>query len=175
MIIKLKSNRKTEFTRRCIAEAIIDLMKDEHLDRIKKSAIIKRAGVSRMTFYKYYNSPNAALKDYLGMLVAEYLEESKKSSKGDSYFEYEHILYSLNFFDKYADFFLTLYNHGFYSILIEGVNQFMQENIMTTHELSVYKLYAYAGGLLNTFIKWEENGKQDSAEEISDMIYKLYN
>ncbi len=81
--------------------------------------------------------------------------------------QYEHILYSLEFFDRYAAFFLILYKKNLYSIMINGVNQFMEEHIQTRKKLSVYELYSYAGGLLNTFLKWEAGGKKESAEEIA--------
>ena len=50
----------------------------------------------------------------------------------------------------------------------------MEENVQTSKKLSVYELYSYAGGLLNTFLKWEQEGKKDSAEEVADMLYDLY-
>ena len=50
----------------------------------------------------------------------------------------------------------------------------MEENIQTVKRISVYELYSYAGGLLNTFLKWEEDGKKDSAEDVADMLYDLY-
>ena len=39
----------------------------------------------------------------------------------------------------------------------------------------MYELYAYAGGLLNSFLKWEENGKRESAHSVALMIYRLFN
>ena len=35
---------------------------------------------------------------------------------------------------------------------------------------SLYDIYYYAGGLLNTFLKWEENGKKERAEEVAKII-----
>ena len=39
------------FTRMCIGEAIIELMQDKGMNGVNVSAIAKRSGVSRMTFY----------------------------------------------------------------------------------------------------------------------------
>ena len=41
---------------------------------------------------------------------------------------------------------------------------------MPIYPRSVYRLYYYSGALLNTFLKWEENGKQESTEEIAEII-----
>ena len=58
--------------------------------------------------------------------------------------------------------------------MLESVNRFMEENIKTSTKVSVYELYSYAGGLLNTFLKWEQEGKKYSAEQVADMLYDLY-
>lgn len=41
-------------------------------------------------------------------------------------------------------------------------------------KITIYEMYAYAGGLLNTFMIWEVSGKKESAEEIANEIYNLY-
>lgn len=159
----------------CIGEAIIRMMKTTDFHKLKISEIVKVAGVARMTFYKYYDSPYAALTDYLGMITTEYMECSMESQNRAGYMSYEHILYSLKFFDQYADFFLTLDAQGLYSIMQNGINHFMENHILTSRKLSVYELYAYSGSLLNTFVQWEKRGKKESVEEIAGCMYHLYN
>ena len=167
-------NTKTKFTRSCIGEAILALLQDTEFPKLKVSDIVKKAGVARASFYKYYDSPYAALTDYLQIIISEYVEDNQGTQQRDTYMERDHILYSLEFFDRYADFFTTLAKHGLHGILLEGVNQFMEENVKTTKQISVYELYSYAGGLLNPFLKWEQEGKKDSAEDVADMLYDLY-
>jgi len=174
MKVNFDTNTKTIFTRKCISEAIIALLEKESFERLKISAIVQKAGVSRMTFYHYYDSPTAALKDYLQIIVAEYLESSKQNGERVEYLEYSHILYSLNFFDQYSYFFLTLEKNNLHGILLDGVNHFMEDHITTDGRFSLYQIYAYAGGLLNTFLKWEENGKKERAEEVAETIFQLY-
>ena len=53
----LQDKKKTDrnsLTRMSIGEAIIQLIQHEHLDEVKIASVCKRAGVSRMTFYHYY-------------------------------------------------------------------------------------------------------------------------
>ena len=87
----------------------------------------------------------------------------------------EHIEFSLNYFDRYARYFLTLNRHGLYNIMIDAVNEYMMKNIFPRKKLHMFELYAYAGGLLNSFLKWEEGGKRESAHSVALMIYRLYN
>lgn len=164
---KTKRNR---FTRMCIGEAVIDLMKNTDYEKVKISDIARRSGISRMTFYHYYDSKLAALTDYLNEIILHYLRESRKNPDAGRFQEYKHILFSLNFFDQYADYFLVMKQAGLYSVLINGINEFMTSRFTSGFKSSLYGLYYYAGALLNTFLKWEEDGKQEPADKIADII-----
>ena len=58
----VKVNQKSEFTRRCIGEAVLKLLDSNEFSKLKVSEIAKRAGVSRTTFYQYYSSPYSRLR-----------------------------------------------------------------------------------------------------------------
>lgn len=168
-------NKRTLFTRMCIGEAVVDLMKKAELQQLKILDVVKRAGISRMTFYKYYPTTQAALEDYLNNIIAGYLEEAGKQENSEAYLTYEHILFALKYFDRYRKFFLTIKARGLDSLLINSVNAFVTEHIhIEDEELSRYVLYSYGGGLLNAFLMWEMNGRTESAEEVAKMIYRLY-
>ena len=162
--------RRSRFTRMCIGEAVIELMKTAEYENIKISDIARRSGISRMTFYHYYDSKLAALTDYLDEIILLYLKESRKNPDVGRFQEYSHILFSLNFFDQYADYFLVMAQAGLYSVLINGINEFMTSRFTSGFKSSLYGLYYYAGALLNTFLKWEEGGKQEPAERIAEII-----
>lgn len=174
MLIQLKDREKSKFTRKCIGDAIIDLLKNVDFESLKISNIVSRAGVSRMTFYSHYKSINDALDDYLQMIISEYLKAINNEEDRSKYLTYDHILFALNFFDEYRLFFLTMHKCNKYSLLIRSVNDFMEKYMIPNKKITIYEMYAYAGGLLNTFMIWEVSGKKESAEEIANEIYNLY-
>lgn len=49
----------------------------------------------------------------------------------------------------------------------------MEETIVPRYNVSPYKIYYYAGALLNIFIKWEESGKNIDAETIAKTIASI--
>ena len=164
--------RRTErnrFTRMCIGEAILALMEEQSYESITVLGIVRKAGISRMTYYQYYHSKAEALNDYLKEIITEYMQEREKRRAG-RFMEYQHILFSLNFFDRYADFFLKLASAGLYSLIINAVNDFMLHHMKPFTNRPVYQLYAYAGSLLNVFLKWEEGGKKEAPEEIARFL-----
>ena len=56
-------NTRTRFTRMCIGEALFVLLDQKEYGQIRISDIVKRAGVSRMTFYHYYDTKEEAVQD----------------------------------------------------------------------------------------------------------------
>ncbi len=175
MKIKTELNQRTAATRIAIGEAILAELQETEYTRIKVSDVIKKAGVSRMTFYRYYENIYDALCDYLGIIVNGYMIESGAQNDPVVYMQLDHIEAALLYFDRYRHYFLILNAHGLYSILIDAVNEFMIKNIFPQKKLHMYELYAYAGALLNSFLKWEEDGKRETARNVAAMIYRLFN
>lgn len=165
--------KRNQFTRMCIGDTIISLMHQKDFDALKISDICKKAGVSRMTFYHYYNSKTDVLKDYMDTIIQDYIKLAMKEHASEQFHTYDHVLHALLFFDQYADFFLTLAHAGLHSLIISTINQFMEEQVLPTSSVSIYQLYYYAGALMNLFLKWEEKGKVESAEEIALIISQI--
>lgn len=164
--------KRNKFTRMCIGEAIVSLMKEKSFDKIKILDITLKAGVSRMTFYKYYHSKEEVVECYLQEIIAGYVEEFGDNFSKD-FPNYENTFAALNYFDKYADFFLVVVHAKRYHLLINAVNLYMEETIIPRYNVPPYKIYYYAGALLNIFIKWEESGKDVDAEVIAKSIASI--
>jgi AcrR family transcriptional regulator len=174
MKIRTNLNSRTVPTRIAIGNAILDELEKKEFTSIKVTDVIKIAGVSRMSFYRYYENLYDALCDYLDIIVNGYMIEGGEVNDPGVFMRPEHIEFSLNYFDRYARYFLILNRTGLYTILIDAVNEYMIKNILPQKKLHMYELYAYAGGLLNSFLKWEEDGKRESAHNVALMIYRLF-
>lgn len=171
------SNNRTarnKFTRMCIGEAIVSLMKNKEYEKIKVSEIVEEAAVSRMTYYHYYETKLDAINDYFHEIIDMYMDKCVSKGLVGKFHCYENIRFALEFFDDYAGFFSTLNGNGLYSVLIEGMNKYMVEHFSHMYADNESELYYYAGGLLNVFIKWQENGKKQTADEIAHIIEKMW-
>ncbi|MBQ9823071.1 MAG: TetR/AcrR family transcriptional regulator [Solobacterium sp.] len=175
MKIKTELNSRTVPTRMAIGNAILDELEKKEFAQIKVMDVIRTAKVSRMSFYRYYENLYDALCDYLNIVVNGYMIEGGEINDPGVFMHLEHIEFSLNYFDRYARYFLILNRSGLYTILIDAVNEYMMKNILPQKKLHMFELYAYAGGLLNSFLKWEEDGKKESAHNVALMIWRLFN
>lgn len=169
-ILEKKFTKRNRFTRQCIGESVINLMKEKDYEEITISDIVKKAGVSRMTFYHYYQSKTDALNNYLYEIIEIYLEECSRSIGIDTFYDVIHIRHAFLFFDQYSEFFLTLAHANLHSMMINAINEYMLKFVDPVYPRSAYELYYYGGALLNVFLKWEEGGKQEPVDEIVRVI-----
>lgn len=78
------------------------------------------------------------------------------NTKQDSFYCYENVLLSFQYFLKYRDYILNLCRSGFLSALLEELNRFHEsvEGTMSSSSIQRYQLYTYIGALLNTGLVW---------------------
>ncbi|MDY5023128.1 MAG: TetR/AcrR family transcriptional regulator [Blautia sp.] len=172
---KNKNNytKRSLFTRQCIGDALLALMEEMPYEQISISDICKKAGISRMTFYHYFYTKADAVNDYIYEIFEAYSSLVSHPASIQLLFEYDHIHQAILFFDQYAAFVLTLCKTGQYRLVSEAVNTYFIERVMPLYTGSVYDLFFYSGAMLNIFIKWEENGKKESPEELAGIIKRL--
>lgn len=162
--------KRNRFTRQCIGESMIALMQNKAYEEITISDIVKKAGVSRMTFYHYFQSKTDALNNYLHEIIECYLEECSRSIGITSFFDVTHVKHAFLYFDQYAEFFLTLARANLHSLMINAINDYMLRFVDPIYPRSAYELYYYGGALLNVFLNWEKDGKSESVDEIVNVI-----
>lgn len=155
----------------CIGEAVFVLMDKKEYEKIKISDIVKTAGVSRMTFYHYYETKEDALSDYFHEIVAGYIRECRTEKIG-SFHDRSSIVHALKYFDQYEMFIGKLVDAKLQYILWDAMNDYMSKRIMPKYKIPEYELYFYGGALLNVFLKWQKDQKKESAEQIADSIIK---
>ncbi|MGL4361684.1 MAG: TetR/AcrR family transcriptional regulator [Cellulosilyticaceae bacterium] len=157
-----------------IAKALIELMDMKRLEDITIIELVKKANVSRMTFYKYYTSKTEVLSDYMYEIVNEYIEDTKKHPEIGYVHDEKRICHCLKFFKDYSQFIMTLVKSNMYSVVINALNDYMETYIAPTSQYSTYQLYFYAGALCNVFIQWVESGMTEEPEKIARMMMRRW-
>lgn len=161
---------RNRFTRQCIGESVIALMQTKDFQDITISDIVKKAGVSRMTFYHYFHTKTEVLNNYIHEIIESYIEECSRTLGITVFYDEAHIRHALLYFDKYADSFATLADASLHGLMISAINEYLQKLIAPIYPRSVYELYYFGGALLNVFLEWERGGKQESVDEMVDII-----
>ena len=153
-----------------ITDALFSLMREQSLDRIAISDIIRRAEVARVSFYRNY----ASKEDVLVTLVRDVLDEYRQSADYNlaDYTSRANVTRAFRYFRRYRDYALNLYHSGFGPMLLEELNRFHAEiaGSMPAASPERYLLYAFIGALFNTAIVWLEEEAPCDVDTISDVL-----
>lgn len=171
---ELPRTPRSRTTRICIGQAVIDLMKQKPFNEIRVTDIVSQAGVSRMTYYKYYTSKIDVLKDFLQEIILAYDMEQKENYP-NALFQKNQIFHSICFFERYAPLLEVLAVNGQYELLMQSILQYTKDRIITNPTMGDYKIYYYTGAVIGVFIRWLEKGKPESPEELTETIWKIIN
>ena len=66
----MKQDRRVRYTKEALKQSLLDLMKEQPLEKITVKELCERADVNRSTFYVYYGSPQELLNAVLDEMYA---------------------------------------------------------------------------------------------------------
>ena len=158
----------------CIAEALISLLKEQELASIHIKDLVKKAGVSRTSYYRHFNTKEEILSYYMEYVLERYIQTIDMQKKSP-FQSYEHILDSLLFFKEYKDFALCLYKSNLTYILMNSLNEYIRKQPIfdASRTITSFPLYYYAGALYNVYMQWILNDTKEAPEELAKIIAKI--
>lgn len=80
-VLRLSNEESNRLTKECLQTALIYLMGEKAFEKITVTELVKRSGVSRMAFYRNYNSK----EDILEEMAESFLLTVKKSVENPKY------------------------------------------------------------------------------------------
>ena len=164
---------KSEYTRNCISEALIRLLQKYPIDTITVSSLTKEANVSRSAFYNNYKS------------IEEVLLSAYKKAHHDAFhlkfedeyyvFSDQYILDNIRFFDDNSKLLLAIYKWDLITFVAKKQTSMVIDYTTHYHDPIIQKNSHYFMCFSNVSIfytcqLWVINGKQETPEELFDMI-----
>ncbi len=146
-----------------ITDALLELMKTNDYDSISITDIVNKAGLSRVTYYRHFNSKEDILIRYFQITKEKFVAQTRLS---DGQINNEMIIINL-FYNFKAN---MEANKALRKAKLE--NQLL--NYLSTEFLSnlpvkldKYIAYFIAGALFNVLINWLDNDCTDPVEDVS--------
>jgi len=151
-ILRQSNKESNALTKECIESALILLMKEQSFSEISITDIIKKAGVSRASYYRNYSSKEDILEKYLQKITITY---SNALSKYDPSTEsYESWLELLSQTRTLAPQFKLLLQAGFGENILKGfISQCNKSNNESNPDLFIINCYV-AGGIYSVISQW---------------------
>lgn len=168
-----------EYTKQCIYDALMSLMEGKELGELTITEITRRAGVSRMAYYRNFESKEDILRSYLDDLFLNYVNTLRIN--GDFSFQ-SFILTALGIFRKHHTLMSEIKKENLESMLInqfEGYLDMLSSVIYREiHSESGYLSYYssfLAGGVANLILRWIGEGMLQSDAQMQRMIMDFVN
>ena len=98
-----------------ITNTLFSLMEQKSLAEITITELVGKANVARASFYRNYTSKEDVLVTLIRDILDAFYKELDLSR--NTFYTYENVLVSFQYFQKYRDYVLDLYHSGFTSIL----------------------------------------------------------
>ena len=166
-------NESNKLAKECIVTALIELMKTRDYASITITDLTKKAGVSRMAYYRNYTSKEDIISKFADEVGASIHEKLATLIPKASVFDYFFELFAQ--LGAYNDLALTAYRGG----LGELIHTQITKNMALTFPpesaapLDRYRHVYLAGAFYNIFIEWLENGKQESVADMARLCASL--
>ncbi|MGN0326197.1 MAG: TetR/AcrR family transcriptional regulator [Lachnospiraceae bacterium] len=156
----------------CIVSALLQLIYIKPLSAITISELCQKAGVSRMTFYRNYDSKEEIFTKQLTEICNKYKDDADSLTDHGHFYDVSNIHHYFTYLYNYKDFFDGLVYCGFGIYFLEMINDYVCENWGDMADQ--YTLYAFSGALYNTFHLWASNGYQEKPIELASRISKIF-
>ena len=160
------NKQKNTYVRTQMLNTLLDMLKEQSLDSIVISKLIEKAGVSRVSFYRNYQTLEDILKQECSRLIREWQKEYD-STEHQSDDDFGKSL--MDYMKQHSAFFLTLYRSRQFHILEYTIMERMEITEDLPNGIAYLKSYI-AYGIYGWIKEWTKRGMQESGTEFSKMV-----
>lgn len=169
------SRQDSLYSQQYIMEALSQLTREKDLDGITVTDLCKKAGVARVTFYKYYQTIYDVLEASIEKDMKQFLEEINHLNGGDSF---QHLIEGIiNVISVEHNSLKKLIESNRTGMLLHYLTYAMEEIYRTNTPLGNYlnrtQVLFVAGGMTNVVIDWVKNGVKESPNSVAKRIYEV--
>lgn len=173
----MTKRKKRNNTKNLISLALYTLMKKRDYDEISVKDICERAGVSRMSFYRYYRMKDDIFINYCDERFEEFY--SRVNSIKDLTIN-DFTLKMFQFIDEYKRQIKVLFQAHREFMLLDQLNSY-SKYIISNLKSDYFKeqknnpIFAYfmSGGLFNVIVYWMNASKPLTPEQMNEMLYAI--
>lgn len=167
-------SEKENLTQKYIYEAFLQILNKTHYDEISVCEICTKAGVSRMSFYRNFESKEDLTFKGIKHIMSG-IETKLSELKTINTFSIIEELFTAA--KKYKDALISLQNSKVAKTLTEIVSQELQNNSPVDYfnRASKYIPILFFSAITSVLFSWLKNGAEETPEEMSRIINSLLN
>lgn len=171
-----KKNQANQLARECMVTALMQLLEEKTLSEISVSEITKRAGVSRMTYYRNYEKKEDIFAEYLSEVIENYYIESEQMTGIENYYEKKNLIHCFEYFQQHRQFIQCLLKSGMSHMFLDAIHVYVLKKWYEDEmgRTAYYRLEAFCGSLYNVYLRWTSEGAKETPEQLAEILYEIY-
>ena len=150
-------------TKDFITTALLKLLKKQRLQEITISKVVSRAGVSRMAFYRNFDTLQQVLYEYYEPKIKLVFENMKKTPEKSVMLNTH-----FNFFSNFSEDLVLSHKHG-YETIISNIFTKQVEYFYSNND-NDYQITFIAAGAYAIWRKWLLGGTKEPLEEVIHIL-----
>ena len=162
--------KNNSFIKECILQALLQLMDTKDFKEISITEITKKAGVSRMAYYRNYYYKEDILNNYMTELLDKYQQIRDNIVEASPNDKYELLLHVFEYFKENEKFVLCLEKSNLSNIIQNRINGYIHETYKSKDIYDKYDAIIFGGALYNTGKYWLLTGKKESLEDLTKLF-----
>lgn len=171
-----KTLKKNTMTRECIFTALLILMEQKNYEEITITDIAKRAGVSRMSYYRLYRSKDDILIQQFNDIFITLLDQIKKTEGVNRY------QFALLVFQQAKEnerLLRAIFRAKLYELVLKCFIQYCSYLVEHIFEQNLdpmiadYLVYEEAGRFSLLLLRWVERDMKESPEKMARLMEQM--
>lgn len=161
-----------DYNKKYITTALFKLMNENDYNNISITDIAKKAGVSRITYYRCFNSKDDIIKQYFYLKMEDYNTSLvyKPRSKEDYY---DVIINVLKRMKENKEVFKLLLKANLENLFLDFLNEGFKEDFKDMEIDNSFLSYCYSGMYYNVTIAWVKEDCLTPTKTVAEAIYKV--
>lgn len=157
---------KVSYAQKQLTDALLKLLKKKKLNEITVSELCSKAQLSRLSFYRNYDSIEDILRKHLANITVEFISETAvnyRTSSREQFIKelFEHLLNHKGLID-------LLFRNNLAYLLKEEFDRGFSARSEEYDDL--YRCYVASGAYFNLFYYWFINGCKEKPDELSALL-----
>ncbi|MGN0807115.1 MAG: TetR/AcrR family transcriptional regulator [Candidatus Coproplasma sp.] len=169
-----RRNKLNIFVRECIRDALFVLMKEKAFEKITITEIIARSGVSRMGFYRNYDSKESVIEDFI-LSVFENTVEKIEQERPLDLRSYKIIETTLENFKLYADYIKLFLDQKLDLLLLSCYKKayYILSPYKGDSEMHYFYNELFIGNLFALECAWVRAGMKQSPQKLARLYSRI--
>ena len=166
----MKTSRK-DFTKNCLATALIELLEDRELSDVSIQDIVDKAGFSRMAYYRNFNSLDEILDYYLFSYSEAFVEKTKIDFATMGAERFFILIFEHLGSEKTRHIADIMYERGLVFTLYRAFLQIFNPKDKDSKRLFDHRFIA--GGVFGIYLRWVKLGYKETPEELTQIVMRF--